>query len=508
MPRSLPCSILRFVITCGCWLATASPLLAAKEIRAKPPLNIVLVICDQEQDRLLSAPGYHLPAREELARRGITFTNHYIASAMCSPSRAAMLTGLPPQRNGVFDQMEYPYQQSLMPSVPNMGSVFKQMGYATAYFGKFEMDKSLLEYRDSVNYSTALRSYGFDKLGVGGDVSSKPDSGYEHDANTAGNCVQWLRSRQVDPARRDQPFFLAASFLNPHDIMYADANQQGERVQQGIAHHELTKPPAKHALPEGLAVPAAAEPRRIVERSRHAAALAIYNAGWSGALGYIPTSRKDMWHTYYNDYLNMIRDNDRSLQQIVDVLSEQGLWENTVVIFTADHGEMGGSHGGLRGKGPFAYRENSKVPFIVVHPDYRSGRSNVLTSHLDLLPTFVGLTGLSEAERPENVRHLPGHDFSRTLAESERTKVHAIRAGVLFNYVAPQTVERGFLHAAAHQRQRRCQQPAIVAGRDQIGFGYAGLPGFHLRRPLQVRPLLRSESLQHARDPRRAVRSQ
>ena len=129
-----------------------------------------------------------------------------------------MLTGLAPQNNGVFDQMEYPYVPSLDPRIPNMGSVLKKLGYSTAYFGKFEMDKKILRYQDTVNYSTALVPYGFDTLGVGGDVGSKPDSGYKHDANTAGECVQWLRTLDVDPGRKGKPFFMVASLLNPHDV--------------------------------------------------------------------------------------------------------------------------------------------------------------------------------------------------------------------------------------------------------------------------------------------------
>ncbi len=416
----------------------------AGESERPRPYNILLIICDQEQSQLLPAEGYQLPARAELTRRGITFTHHYIASAMCSPSRAAMLTGLPPQRNGVIDQMEYPYVPSLNPHIPNMGSILKDLGYSTAYFGKFEMDKRILRYEDTVNYSQAIVPYGFDTLGVAGDVNSKPESGYKHDADTAGNCIQWLRTRSVDPERKDKPFFLVASFLNPHDIMYADANQPGEEVQLGAAHHELTKPPKntlyqkkwKFALPRSLS--------ESLTAPGMPAALAEYNQGWSDALGFIPAARKDMWQTFYNYYLNMIRDNDTSLQQLVDTMNEQGLWENTIVIFTSDHGEMGGSHGGLRGKGPFAYEENSKVPFIIVHPNYPAGKSEVLTSHLDLLPTIVGMTRVPKSKCDEVLRGLPGHDFSETLVESQRSNLHAIRAGVLFNYVAPQTVDAAF----------------------------------------------------------------
>ncbi|MEO8205439.1 MAG: hypothetical protein ABI615_04610, partial [Chthoniobacterales bacterium] len=105
---------------------------------------------------------------------------------------------------------------------------------------------------------------------------------------------------------------------------------------------------------------------------------------------------------------------------------------------------MGGSHGGIRGKGPLAYEENSKVPFIIVHPDYPAGVSDVLTSHLDLLPTIIAFTGAPEAQRKAAMKGLTGKDFSATLAQSERTNVHAIRSGVLFNYVGPLTIDAAF----------------------------------------------------------------
>jgi arylsulfatase len=406
--------------------------------------NILLIICDQEQYQLLTAKGYELPARDELARRGITFSNHYIAAAMCSPSRAAMLTGLPPQRNGVFDQMEYAYVPTLDPKIPNMGSVLKKLGYSTAYFGKFEMDKGILSYEDTVNYSTALAPYGFDMMSVGGDVNSQPQSGFKNDANTAGESVSWLRTRAMRSQESSKPFFMVTSFLNPHDIMYADANQPGEDVQKGAAHRELTSPPRNTLYQTKWEFALSPSLDESLTAPGMPAALAEYDKGWSGALGKIPVDRKDMWQTFNNYYLNMIRDNDTSLQQIVDAMNEMGLWENTVVIFTADHGEMGGSHGGLRGKGPFAYEQNSKVPFILVHPDYPSGKSDVLTSHLDLLPTMIGLTGLPQAWRDAAVQGLPGHDFSKSLAESERSNVHAIRRGALFNFVAPLTIDAAF----------------------------------------------------------------
>lgn len=411
---------------------------------AKQPYNIVFIICDQEQFKLLSAPGYELPARQRLISRGISFRNHYISAAMCSPSRAAFLTGEPPQRNGVFDQMKYAYVPTLNPALPNMGSILKKLGYSTAYFGKFEMDKGILATKDTINYSSALETYGFDTFAANGDVGSRPDSGYKNDSFTAGEAVRWLRESALKTDKGGKPFFMVASFLNPHDIMYANANLPGENVQEGIDHSELTSPPNNSLYQRKWSFELPPSRTESLTDLGMPSALAEYNKGWSEALGFIPSERADMWQVFNNYYLNMIRDNDTSLQEIVDALDQENLWRNTIVILTADHGEMGGSHGGLRGKGPFAYEENSKVPFIIVHPDYPAGTSDVLTSHLDLLPTMIGFTGLPEAQRKEAAKGLPGHDFSGRLSQAERTNVHAIRTGVLFNYVAPMTIDADF----------------------------------------------------------------
>lgn len=460
-----------------CAISVALPARAQEEKPVSPKTetpphesyNILLVLCDQEQYQLLSATGYELPARQRLAERGVVFQNHYVASVMCSPSRAALLTGQPPQKNGVFDQMEYAYVPTLSPSMPNMGSVLKKLGYRTAYFGKYEMDKGIIATKDTVNYSTALQPYGFDTFSASGDVGSRPDSGFMNDVSTAGEAASWLRTQAVQSGKETKPFFLVASFLNPHDIMYADANMPGEQIQKGLAFSELSRPPDSAIFQKNWQFTLPVSLTENLSAPGMPAALAEYNKGWSAALGEIPKDRSDMWRNFNNYYLNLIRDNDTSLQQIVDTLDELDLWKNTIVIFTADHGEMGGSHGGLRGKGPFIYDENSKVPFIVVHPDYTSGTSRVLTSHLDLLPTFVGFTGLTEAQRQEATKGLPGHDFSGVLGLRDQADVHAVRPGVLFNYVGPSTVDAGFcadLISAAATGQK---PPTIDSLRPQLG---------------------------------------
>src|SRR5215813_2678188 len=313
----------------------------------KPPYNIVFLIVDQRTYRLLAGTDYSLPALDSIARHGVTLNNHYISSAMCSPSRASFLTGQPPQIHGVSDQMQFTYQQSLNPKLPNMGSVLKGLGYKTAYFGKFEMDKKLLETKPTVNYSTALRPYGFDVFGSGGDIGSDPDSGFENDAFIAGESVRWLRTNASEARRTGQPFFMVASFLNPHDIMFGNGNVPGQpAVEHAVVPFVLPPLPASSiyekkwnfklppSLTESLTAPGM--PGALLE----------YKKGWDGWSGTIPTDRKDMWGIFYNYYLNCIGDEDRSIHQIVDVFNDMDLWRDTIIVYTSDHGETAAINAG------------------------------------------------------------------------------------------------------------------------------------------------------------------
>ena len=152
------------------------------------PLNIILVLRDQTRSELPDAAGYHTPALDRLAQQGITFRNHYIASAMCTPSRAAIFSGQPPQVNGVFDQLEAGYVPSLRRDRPNMGSMMKKLGYRTAFYGKWEMDFDILPPKSTVNYSDALQPYGFDVYQPDGDKTGTPDQGYKTDVYTAAKA--------------------------------------------------------------------------------------------------------------------------------------------------------------------------------------------------------------------------------------------------------------------------------------------------------------------------------
>ena len=102
------------------------------------PYNILFILTDQERyfDRAILPRNYSLPARERLAKEGVTFTNHQIGSSVCSSSRSVIYTGQHIQHTGVFDNLGFPWAKELSKDMPTLGTYLAKAGYYPAYLGK------------------------------------------------------------------------------------------------------------------------------------------------------------------------------------------------------------------------------------------------------------------------------------------------------------------------------------------------------------------------------------
>jgi len=236
----------------------------------------------------------------------------------------------------------------------------------------------------------------------------------------------------------------------------------------------LTPPPDNANFATQWKFPPSPSHNQPMDQPGRPRAQLVYNIGWSGFLGEIPVGADAMWNSYYNYYLNLIHDNDRNIRGVMDALSALHLWQSTVVFRTADHGELGGSHGGLRGKGPLPYEQETHVPAVIVHPEYPGGRNcHALTSHIDLIPTLAGLTNTDKKFREAAVAGLPGHDFSSLLAAPDKAPAGAIREGVLFNYVGLQTVDALYMIRVCRDIAKgRFAPPFTEAKPDMTGRGF------------------------------------
>ncbi len=405
----------------------------------KGPYNILFILTDQER---LFRPGelpigYSLPAHERLIKSGTTFVNHRINSCVCTPSRSVVYTGRHIQHTRMFDNANFPWIDSMSTEIPTLGDMLREAGYYTAYKGKWHLTKEF----ETVNkeghltkiFTKEMEAYGFsDYVGVG-DIIAHHQGGYRYDGVTSAMTGSWLRGKGRELAAQGKPWFLAVNLVNPHDVMFYDTDAPGIPHQAPRAlTHVVREPhdplyakqwqfrlPANHA--QALDAPGRPLAHRDFLRSHDA------------LVGEIP-NEEPRWRRRHNYYLNCLRDVDRNIATVLAELDAAGLTDRTIIILTADHGDMDGAHQ-LHAKGAVSYREQNNVPLIVAHPAYSGGKQcRAVTSHVDIAPTLVALTGVEQGKRASIVKGLPGKDFSGVLAAPERADVNAVRDGVLFNY--------------------------------------------------------------------------
>ncbi len=406
---------------------------------AAGPYNILFLLTDQERFfRPGELPvGFSLPAHERLLRQGTSFVNHRINSCVCTPSRSVIYTGRHIQQTKMFDNTNFPWIGSMSPDVRTLGHMLRDAGYYTAYKGKWHLTKEF----ETVNklgtptkiFTQEMEAYGFsDYFGIG-DIIAHTQGGYLHDGVIAAMGGSWLRGKGRELAADGKPWFLAVNLVNPHDVMFYDTDAPGTVVQakRGITHvaRDPVDPlyakqwdfelPANHA--QALDAPGRPPAHRDFLRSHDALVGAIPN-------------EEARWRRRHNYYLNCLRDVDRNIASVLAELDASGLADRTIVVLTADHGDMDGAHQ-LHAKGAVAYREQNQVPLIVVHPDHPGGRQcRAVTSHLDLAPTLVAMTSAPPAKRAGITRGIPGRDLSGLLANPANAEVTAAGEGVLFNY--------------------------------------------------------------------------
>lgn len=417
------------------------------------PYNILFILVDQERFfRSGELPaGYVLPAHERLMKHGTTFVNHRINSCVCTPSRSVLYTGRHIQQTKMFDNTNFPWISSMSTEIPTVGHMLRDAGYYTAYKGKWHLTKEF----ETVNklgaptkiFTQEMEAYGFsDYFGVG-DIIAHDRGGYLHDGVIASMGVSWLRGKGRDLAAEGKPWFLAVNLVNPHDVMFYDTDAPGTpiRPQPGLAPIERDpidplyakkwdfKLPASHFQP--LDAPGRPPAHRDFLLSHDAMIAPIPN-------------EEPRWWRRHNYYLNCIRDVDRNIAAVLAELDASGLADKTIVIFTADHGDMDGAHQ-LHAKGAVAYREQNNVPLIVVHPAHPGGKQcHAVTSHLDLAPTLLAFTRVAAEKRAAITKDLPGKDISGLLAAPERADVAAVHDGVLFNYNMFAYLDGDFLNKA------------------------------------------------------------
>lgn len=402
--------------------------------------NILFILTDQEH---YMGPGWPvpLPGHERLRRTGTYFENHQIAADMCSASRAVIYTGLHMPLNGIFDNAGVPYMKSLDPKLPTIGKILRKLGYYTAYKGKWHLNGAMaMENRaDDIKalFETMMdRDYGFYDYTGTGDFIEGAQGGYQYDQITTAQAVQWLKAKGRPMTDKRQPWYLAVNLVNPHDVMWVNTDTPGQPPQQAIeAKLKIAYPPDDTLYKQQWnEIPLQRSWQQPLDTPDRVPAHRLYHAANAILTGLI-SQEESRVRLRQNYYFNAIRDVDQQIVQLLEQLDRLALTDKTIVIFTSDHGELLGSHGGLSGKGTTAYRQQNHVPMLVVHPDIKGGqRCRETTSHLDLVPSIVALTGKPTAPVADTMARIKGQDFSPLLRQPANPEFTRRRGGVLFCY--------------------------------------------------------------------------
>ncbi len=399
--------------------------------------NILFVLVDQEH--FFPTWPFPVPAREAIKKKAITFLNHQAASCVCSSARSVVYTGQHIQHTGISDNLNYIWQRDLATTIKTVGHRLGELGYHASYQGKWHLSANLDLSEKAIDaplrkYRETIESYGFkDFFGVG-DLIDGTLGGYSYDDSTLASAITWLRTEAETLRTKGQPWYLAVNFVNPHDVMYYDSDLPTQKVQ-GLSHAM----PIARAPDDELY--AATWDNQPLPSSRHQSfdspgrpvGQKLYQQVLDLMVGQWPDEDR-RWKALRDYYFNAIRDCDRKVANLLEALRNNGMDKNTIVIFTADHGELGGHHQ-MRGKGTNAYRQQNHLPLMIHHPAFEGGKEcQAITSQLDLTPTIIGLTGRDATARARASEGLKGRDFSSWLPNPTQAGVQSIRPASLYNF--------------------------------------------------------------------------
>jgi arylsulfatase A-like enzyme len=319
--------------------------------------NILLIIADQHTGSVMTQRGYsHIttPGLDMIADAGVTFTRAYTPYPVCKAYRKSMMTGVMPSK--IPDATQE----------PSIGKTLAEAGYETVYHGKWHVGETRI--------SRSEEWHGFETY-----------DGRQNDTTTRERVVDFIRQDH------DKPFFLITSFMNPHDACELARNMSGiEDDYKDVAIDvsdvpvELMPPlPANFAIPpneaEGFSLRRGSEPGdRMFPKH--------------------PTKfwTDNQWRQYMYGYDRLLEMVDAHIKLVVDELEAQGLLDNTVIIYTSDHGDGHAAHKWNQ-KMTF-YEEAINVPFIVSWKGKtRAGyvdEDMLSNTGLDIFPTILGFAGV------------------------------------------------------------------------------------------------------------------
>ena len=345
--------------------------------------NILVIMTDQHAAPAMSCTGnpyLKTPAMDSIAAKGVRFERAYATQPLCMPCRSSMLSGRYPHENGVVTNgLRYNKEW------PMLGNMMSEGGYECAYIGKWH---------------------------VGAPVG--PRTGYAFvrgrgkDHEKTAHAVEYL-SRE-----HEKPFFLTVSYVNPHNVCQLARHQElpdGPIRPLPADIDDLPPLPDNFAIPENE--PTAIREVQEMSRGKH-----------------YPTKDWDerLWREYLWGYNRICEKVDAEIAKVLEALQENGLADNTVIVYIADHGEGIAAHHWNQKQ--VLYDEAARVPCMIASPESSAAgtvSTALVSTGIDYLPTILDFAGI---RCPDT---MPGHSLkSLALGKSDTRPRDYVVAETIF----------------------------------------------------------------------------
>ncbi len=419
------------------------PLIKESAEGQKKP-NVIILFSDQHNKKVMGFekhPDVITPNLDKLAKESVVFDRAYCTTGICAPSRSSLMSGLYSRTLGLLSNGE---NTQVMDDVVSLATVFHQNNYNTYAFGKRHtsqavdagwdvhrshlcnetLGNSYTEWVEKMGFGkefaqdwaaefgkgSPCSSYATEKLptaDLGTRISTLPEN-MTMEAFTTQLTIQMIK----DQAKSDQPFFCWATFYRPHQPytplkkymdMYDVSDWGNGRINGGTIRKPASLYEAKENIPPMM--------QSIREGGNK-----VWNVNKAFA-------DEQLWRNHIGAYYALVTEMDHHIGEILKALDEAGLEDETIVIYTSDHGDFVGNHGMVEksAAGQNVYEDILNVPLIIRYPGnkQKGKRTAELVSLVDIYPTLVEILGL---KIPELKHPLQGESMAKTLLSGKPMK--------------------------------------------------------------------------------------
>ena len=381
------------------------PLHMEKNNNAKP-WNVIFILSDDHRYDFMGftgkVPWLKTPNMDKMAREGVWIKNACVTTALCSPSRASILTGMYAHKHTVVDN-----SSPLPPNLIFFPQYLQQSGYRTAFFGKWHIGEADDKPQNGFDEWESFRGQGVyynPTLNINGKETLYGDSTYITDLLT-NNTISWLKKQD-----NKKPFFVYLSHKGVHADFYPAKKYKDVYKDEPISY------PSTINL-------TASDTSIIYGNTNQSPTPAMINQDTNYNVRDIPKwvfRQRYSWHgvdylyhgqiafdDFYRHYCETLLSVDESIGNMMRYLKESGRDKNTVIIYMGDNGFLMGEHGLIDKRN--MYEESMKVPLLVYAPGLIKGGISLdqIVQNIDIAPTILDMAGIKAPPQMEGESFYP-----------------------------------------------------------------------------------------------------